>query len=128
MTINFRVAWAAAGSVLIFAGLATAQRPKPAMTAAKPMIFAIVGDGKLIEPIGYIQKGTLAEPVNGSGDPKAISAFNKSYYKTGASYDVIFGGAKAGTAVITSGPGAECSKNVGSVQTKSLAKPLKGLI
>ncbi|MGE3467021.1 MAG: hypothetical protein AB7J13_08820 [Pyrinomonadaceae bacterium] len=97
--------------------------------AKKPIIFAVLNDGKTLEPIAHVNKGKLEAPVNGSDDVKAITAFNKSYYKPGASYRLIFGGANAGTVTIkSSNANAECSRNMATVTTKALKTPLAGLV
>ncbi|MEO7659726.1 MAG: hypothetical protein ABIV48_08930, partial [Pyrinomonadaceae bacterium] len=73
-----------------------AQKPKQETKAAKSAIFAVLNDGQTLEPIAYISKGKLEPAVNGSDDAKLINAFNRSYYKTGSAYRLIFGGANSG--------------------------------
>lgn len=102
---------------------AFAQKPAP----AKSIIFAVLGDGKSLEPIAYVEKGKLTPPVNGSDEANIIAAFNKSYYKPGTVYRLIFGGGTAGTVTVKSSDSkAECSKNIGTATTSSTKTTLKG--
>lgn len=96
---------------------------------ARPIVFAVLNDGKALEPIAYIDKGKLAKPVDGGDDQKLIVAFNKAYYKPGTVYRLIFGSAEAGTVKVkSSDANAECSRNMGTVTTTSSKANLKGLI
>lgn len=95
---------------------------------AKPIIFAVLNDGKTIEPIGIIDKGGLYAVSDGSDEPAKISAFTKTYYKPKTVYRLMFGGADAGSVTVkSSNPKAECSKNLADVTIVSKAK-LKGLV
>ncbi len=98
-------------------------------TAVKPIIFAVSGDGKSLEPIAYISKGKLEPPVSGGDEANLITAFNKTYYKPGTVYRLIFGSANAGTVTVkSSNAKAECSRNVATVTTSSPKAQLKGLV
>ena len=109
---------------------ATAAQKAPA--TAKPqksIVFAVLHDGGTLEPIAYVENGKLEEPVDGSDEPAILAGFDKSYYKKGTTYKLVFGGASAGTvAVKSSDPTAECSKNMANATTKALKTPLKGLV
>lgn len=110
---------------------AAAQRPKikPAVKTPKPIVFAVLNDGKTLEPIAYINKGKLDAPVNGSDQTNIIAAFNRSYYKPGTVYRLIFGAANAGTVTVkTSDVRADCSRNMAQVTTRATNTPLKGLV
>ena len=114
---------------LLVAGTATAQKKKPVVTAPKPIIFAVLNDGLTLEPVAYINKGKLTEPVNGSDDPNIIKAFTKTYYKPGTAYRLVFGGANAGSvSVKSSDPNSECGKNTASAIVKGNKTPLKGFV
>jgi len=124
--------WLLAAAVCIFFVVpVAAQKSRSAAAAvpAKPMIFAVLSDGGVLEPIAYVNKGKLTEPVSGSDAPKSIAAFDKTYYKPGTSYRLIFGSVNAGTVTVKdSNPGADCGKNMGNVTTKAAKTPLKGLV
>jgi hypothetical protein len=118
-------------ALLLLAASVMAQRskPKPVAKAPKSIIFAVLNDGKTLEPIAYVSKGKLEAPVNGSDETSIIAAFNKTYYKPGTVYRLIFGGANAGSVTVKSSDvNAECSRNVATVNTKALTTPLKGLV
>ena len=108
----------------------SAQRQKAVAAApARAAIFAVLNDGGTLEPIALIGKGKLVEPVNGSDDETRITAFDRTYYKTGTSYRLIFGGANAGSVKVKAfDPKAECSRNMADVTTTSTSAKLKGLV
>lgn len=110
-------------SVSVFA------QKKPAVKTPKPIIFAVLNDGKMLEPIAYVNKGKLETAVDGSDDASIIAAFDKSYYKAGTSYRLIFGAANAGTVTVkSSDPKSECSANMAEAVTRAVKTPLKGLV
>lgn len=104
----------------------------PAFAQAKgprPIIFAVVNDGVGLEPIAYINRSRLESPVNGSDDSSIIAAFNKTYYKTAATYKLIFGGAATGTVKIKSANAkADCAPNMATVTTTNSKTPIKGMV
>lgn len=109
--------------------LAQKARPKPTSKPSKPIVFAVLSDGKMLEPIAYVNAGKLEPPANGSDEPAIISAFNRTYYKPGAAYRLVFGGADAGSIKIKgSDPKADCSKNMAQVTTTGAKAPLRGLV
>src|SRR5687768_2766844 len=102
-------------AIFIFALNTAAQKAKPktAASVAKPIIFAVLSDGTTLEPIAYVNKGKLEQPVSGGDDIKQITAFNRTYYKTGTSYRLIFGSAVSGSVgVKRSDPKSDCFKNM----------------
>ena len=102
---------------------------KPMVTTGKKIIFAVVNDGKWVEPIGFIEKGTLAEPIGGDSDKEAIKLFNSTYYRKGAVYDLIFGGAKAGTvSVVKSDHTSDCSANMAEATLTSTRAKIVGKV
>ena len=105
-----------------------AQKAKPAVKTAKPILFAVLYDGKTVEPLAYVNRGKLENPVNGSDDSGIVAAFGKSYYKPGTAYKMIFGGSNVGTVTIKSfDPKAECSSNMATVTTASSKTKLSGM-
>lgn len=112
-----------------FAVSLAAQKPKPVAQAAKPIIFAVLNDGRSLEPLAYVNKGKLEDPVNGSDPGNIIAAFNKNYYKAGTAYRLIFGAANSGTVTVkSSNAKADCAPNMGTATTKALKTPLKGFV
>lgn len=109
-------------------GVAVAQR-RPA-APAKPVIFAVLNDGKVIEPIGYIEpKGTIASAIDGASETPVLNAFHRTFFAKGRMFPLIFGGKVAGNVTVTSSdPRGECSNYLANVTTKTTRTPLKGNI
>lgn len=110
--------------------ITAAQKKRPAAKAKpKPMIFAVLDDGKTLEPIGAIDKGELVPAHNDGDDAKSPTAFAKTYYKPKTVYNLIFGSAKNGTvSVVGSNPQSECGKNMATAATQSAKAKLKGFV
>ena len=109
----------------------TAQRQSNAKTAAtpKPIIFAVLDDGKTLEPIAQIDKGKLIETTNGGSEPKQISSFTNTFYKPNTKYSLIFGGKLNGTVTVKSSePNSDCAKNLATASTISSKAKLKGFV
>jgi hypothetical protein len=78
---------------------------------AKPVtaIFAVLDNGKFIEPIGRFEKGKLVPFGEGNEFPKSL-------YSTKSSYDLIFGGVNDGKVSVTKSMiGTECAGNTAEV-------------
>lgn len=114
--------------VLLSNFLVLAQRKKPAQTAkARQIIFAVLNDGTMLEPIAYIEKGKLTATVNGSDEPNILAAFNKTYYKPKGTYNLVFAGVNSGNVTIkSSDPNSDCAKNMATVNATSAKAKLKG--
>jgi len=124
MKIDRRKIFGVFGLILCFAFSVLAQNTKP-----KTIIFAVLNDGSTLEPIAFIEKDKLVPTVNGSDENTIITAFDKTYYKPKTSYNLIFGGVKAGgVAVKSSDPKSECSANMANVTVQSTKAKLKGLV
>ncbi len=94
-----------------------AQARKP--TVKKPVqsaIFAIVNDGRQIEPIAFVENGKIMEIAANDGASDGGKNFNKNHYKLKSKYNVIFGGKNVGTATVTKDLAAtECASNQAEV-------------
>jgi uncharacterized membrane protein len=101
-------------------------------TTTKPVtnvIFAVLNDGRTLEPLAKIENGKLMQTVSGGDDGEILKAFSKTYYKPKTVYNLIFAGNIAGTvSVIKNDPTAECSTNLASATTKSTKAKLKGFV
>ena len=96
-------------------------------SSTKPLISAVINDGKTLEPIAYISGGKLSTPVTGSDAMNIIVAFDRSYYPKGKVYSLIFGGKSTGSStVVSSNAKSECSRNMATVTTKTSGTALKG--
>jgi hypothetical protein len=115
-------------AVLLVSASLPAQKPQPGLaTKPAPIIFAVLNDGKMVEPLAYFEGGKLVQPVSGGEEPARLTAFNRNYYKAKTSYRLIFGGANAGTVnILSSDPKAECSANMAEVSIVSTRAKLRG--
>lgn len=94
----------------------------------KPVIFAVLQDGRMLEPIAFVQDGKLNGP-NGDGGAMSNGAeFGKIYYKRGAKYNLVFGGSNAGTATVTKFESAECMPNMALTSVASTKTKLGGFV
>ena len=106
-----------------------AQKSKPKAKPVNKVIFAVLNDGRMLEPVAKVEKDKLLQTVSGGDDGAIIKAFNKTYYKPKTAYNLIFGGNVAGTAsVIKNDPNAECAPNMATVSIKSTKAKLKGFV
>jgi hypothetical protein len=98
-----------------------------ARQASKPVIFAVLNDGKMLEPIAYWSDKKLESAIDGAAEQDVLAQFHKSYFKPKAAYQLIFGGLKAGTAtVVSSDPGSECVRHTAVASVTTTKTPLKG--
>ena len=103
-----------------------AQKARGKATSARSVIFGVLHDGPRLEPIAILDEGKLIKPA---ADGDALPAFKKAYYQARTSYDLIFGGAKAGKVTVTKFPqGSECSPNLADVSVTSAKSRIKGKV
>lgn len=110
-----------------------AQKSRPVKTTLLPpkptIVFAVTNDGKNIEPIAYIQNGSL-KPIsddNAEADDKA--KFVKTFYPPKMKYNLIFGGATAGTvSIVKNLADTECAANQADVSIISKSVKPKGFV
>lgn len=96
---------------------------------AKPIVFAVLHDGKTLEPIALIDKGGLIPASDGGDEIKILTQFTRTYYKPKATYRLVFGGVDAGTVTIKSAdPKMECSSNQAQVSTQTTKAKLGGFV
>ncbi len=119
-------------SALVLASTVTplvGQKKNPPAKPPKPIIFAVLNDGQTLEPVAYINGKRLENPVGGDSDEGIIAAFSRVYYKTAASYKLVFGGSNAGAVTVKkSNAKSECSKNTADVSVRSSKVILKGFV
>ncbi len=113
---------------------AIAQRPDAPIkkeSAAKPnkIIFAVTNEGQMLEPLAYIESGTLVDADGGDGETQVLQTFSKLYYAPKTSYTLIFGGSPAGQVqVLSNDPSSDCGKNLAQISAQSTRTNLKGLV
>lgn len=108
--------------------VAQKPQPKPKPTL-KPIIFAILRGGTLIEPIAYIEGNKLSRAESVEDDASTEKSFGGKYYRPKVLYSLIFGGVRDGTIeVIRSNIGQECSGNSAEVISRPVKSKLSGLV
>ena len=111
-------------TVLLLTAAAFAQKKD-----AKKVIFAVVNEGKTIEPIALIEKGELKAISDENAEADADAKFVKERYKPKTSYNLIFGGANAGTVLIKKDMAAsDCGKNQAEISVVSKNVKPKGFV
>lgn len=116
------------GLLAVLSANSPAQRTR-IKPAAKPksVIFAVLNDGKVIEPIGFVTAGKIDHAVDGGSEPAELSSFHRSYFKPAGTYRLIFGGSNAGTVTVkSSDPKSECAANTAEITFTSPTAKLKG--
>jgi len=98
----------------------------PILAQKKQIVFAVLNDGRALEPIVQVEKGKIIEIA--SNAENGWKDFFKMYYTPKTTYNLIFGGISNGKINVVKGPeGGDCSANMATV-TNTSKKPLKGLV
>jgi hypothetical protein len=107
---------------------ASGQKAKPKAAAApKTVVFAVLNDGKVLEPIGYVANGKITAAVDAAAEAAAIRSFHRSYYKPSSSYKLVFGGVHAGSVAVRSADAsAECTRHTAQAEFTSAKARLRG--
>jgi hypothetical protein len=131
--MNPRTLGAAALAAALLTLSQTAPRatatPQPQRQGAAPrqdsVVFVVSKDGTgeaQVEPAAVIDgRGALAEPASNPSGGGTLPEFLARYYRPGAKYRLIYGGAEAGTVTIRAATHAECSPNSASADISSKA-------
>ncbi len=118
--------------VLVFSfSFSFAQKAKPTPRPKTPtkVVFAVLNDGKTLEPLAKVENGKLMQTVSGADDMAILTAFSTLYYKPKTAYNLIFGGKIDGmVTVIKNDPKQECSTNIATATVKSSKAKLKGFV
>lgn len=115
---------------LFFLPAAAQKRPRrPAAAPAPTAVFAVLNDGKMIEPIGVIDKDELNALELTDEEGKILLDIHKTFYRPNARYTLVFGSANKGTVtVVSSDPKAECAPHTAVVKTVSATAKIKGFV
>jgi hypothetical protein len=93
----------------------------------KQIIFAVLNDGRALEPIVMVEKGKIVELE--SNAENGWKDFSKMYYTPKTTYNLIFGGIANGkVSVVSAAPDSDCAANMATVTTTSAKAKLKGLV
>lgn len=114
-------------AVAFLSAVSAAQRPNSKQkTIPKTIFFAVLDDGKSIEPIGVVSKGKFIE------SPEAESVNEKDgwapYFSPTRSYSLIFGGSKSGTVSVVRRNLGECSGTSAEVAISGSRVKVKGFV
>ncbi|HEY0173855.1 MAG TPA: hypothetical protein VGB98_22765 [Pyrinomonadaceae bacterium] len=129
-----------AGAAAFVAALLLLTQPAPRASASSRQgrptarqgsaVFIVTKDAAQdaqVEPVAVIDgRGALAEPTLEASGDGAPSAFLARYYRAGAKYRLIFGGAEAGTLTIRAATPAECAPNAASADIVPASLKLGG--
>jgi hypothetical protein len=116
-------------AVLCLLSSVSAQQRTTKPAAQDPIVFAVLNDGKMVEPIGSVSKGKVVPAVGGDAELADKTAFAKKFYRTGAKYELVFAGSRAGTVTVRSAdPASECTSNMAEVSVASTRTTLKGKV
>jgi len=93
----------------------------------KTIIFAVLNDGRALEPIVMVENGKIVE--QGSDTETNWKEFAKLYYKPKTTYNLIFGGNIGGkVSVVKSASDSDCAASMATAVTTSAKAKLKGLV
>ncbi len=103
-----------------------AQKKGP---AKKPIIFAVLNDGKVIEPIAHVDNKKLKAPVGGDEAVTKKKAFGDLYYRPETKYKLVFGGKVNGDVKVSKfDPNSECASNLASVEVGTERTNIRGFV
>ncbi|MGI8670674.1 MAG: hypothetical protein ACR2J3_12645 [Aridibacter sp.] len=94
-----------------------------------PIVFAVLDDGKTIEPIAYVKDKKLFKTVDGSTPANEKRIFARKYFKNKSKYKLIFAGRNSGVVTVKSSDyKSECSSNTAQVSLGATKTTLKGFV
>lgn len=117
------------GMLIVCSVSMTAQKapPKPD-PKNKQIIFAVIYDGTVIEPIASVENGKLI-PSSADEDSTKGKSFANRYYQLKSKYGIIFGSAVSGIVTIeNSNIGKECGGVSADVSVQSTKAELNGFV
>lgn len=100
---------------------------QPPVQQSEKVIFAVISDGKMIEPIIRMVDGKPVQAYGGGENSMELTAFTEMYYKARTSYNIITGGKATGKAtVLKNDPSLECTGAMAEIKITSPVQRLKG--
>ena len=115
-------------TVMFFVSAISAQK-KDTKKITNKTVFAVVNDGKQIEPIAFIEGGKLQPIIGEDADLVNDPEFVINHYKPKTKYNLIFGGANAGTVTVTKDMAkSDCAANQAEISIQSKVVQPKGFV
>lgn len=94
-----------------------------------PIIFAVLDDGKTIEPIAYVKENKLYKTVDGGTATNEKSSFTRKYFRNKSKYKLIFAGKNSGVVTVkSSNYKADCTSNMAQVSLGATKAKIKGFV
>ena len=93
-------------------GIDAPAAPRAPQSQAKFAAFVVSeSNGETwVEPVAFFDgRGAFEEPVSAGAEEGAATAFFERYYRPGAKYRLVYGGAEAGSVTIREATRAECA-------------------
>jgi hypothetical protein len=108
---------------LLFSAAFSQTKPGP-----KDIIFAVLDDGKTIEPISFIKNGAPSDAKTAGYEEMDLQQFAKKFFAAKMTYNVIFGGEDNGKLTVKAANYGECSGNSAEVTTALSKGKLGGFV
>ena len=103
--------------------------PQQATPNPKSVIFALLHSGSTLEPIAYFDGEELTGALDGAQEPDVLTTFHGRYFKPKTPYQLVFGGANAGTVTVkSSDPNLECERHTAKAIVASSPVKFRGSI
>ncbi len=115
--------------VLSLAALVFSQNsPNPERTPLQQniVVYAVLGDGTYIEPVGYVDGGQMADSSGMTAENEGF--VYKSRYAAGRKYSLVFGGARVGDIEIKEQMTGDCAGDSAQILIRSSAIRPKGFV
>lgn len=94
-----------------------------------PIVFAVINDGKTIEPIAYVKDKKLFKTVDGATPANEKSSFAGRYFKAKSKYKLIFAGRNSGVVTVKSSDyKSNCSSNMAQISLGATKAKLDGFV
>ena len=114
------------GLTLLLATFGFSQKVDTKKVVNPKAIFAVLNDGKTLEPIAFIEKGKLKE-IHDAGTPEKPFDFVTAFYKPKNKLNLIFAGSNAGTtSIVKDFKDSDCAGNQAEISIVSAKVKPKG--
>ncbi len=111
--------------IVILLSSAAVSQSKP---GPKDIVFAVLDDGKMIEPITFLTDGKPVDAETAGYGEMDLEQFAKKYFGAKMTYKVVFGGVDNGKITVTAPIYGECSGNSADVTAALKTGKLGGFV